>query len=96
MYTHVFRNAGLDRRATGGNAARPGAVHTGRLRARPVLETAHPVRTAAAHVAQSASGPAGDHREAVLQGDHRRHTHTAITRRHVSHGKVVRVVNLTY
>jgi len=70
-------------------------VHIGRLRAGPVLETAHKVRTAVANVAQSAGSPAGNHREAVLQGNHWRHTHTETARRHVSHGKVVRVVNQT-
>jgi len=88
----LCRNTWLDRRATSGNAPRPGAVHIGRLRAGPVLETAHKVRTAVANVAQSAGSPAGDHREAVLQRNHWRHTHTETARRHVPHGKVVRVV----
>jgi len=91
----LCRNTGLDRRSTGGNAPRPGPVHIGRLRAGPVLKTTHKVRTAVANVAQSAGSAAGDHRETVLQGNHRRHTHTETARRHVSHGKVVRVVNQT-
>lgn len=46
-------------------------MHIGRLRPWSVLEAAHPVRSAVAHVAQFAGRPSGDHRETVFQGDHR-------------------------
>lgn len=87
-----FRPSGC---SASGNAAGPSAVHPGRLRPRPLLQTADQVRQTAPHVAQSALDPTGHCGTAVLQRDHWRHTDTEITGRHVPHGKIVRLIELS-
>jgi hypothetical protein len=82
------RNRSALRRPTGRDAPGPSPVHPLRSRPLEVSTSAHSFWPALVAASISQGDPLDNHRDAVLQGDHRQRSHLTAPRRHVHDGEV--------